>query len=376
MRLVLAGTRGIPAAYSGFETAVEHLAEGLSGRGHEVTVYCRPHQVGAVLDRYRGARLVHVPTVRSKYTDTLVHTTLSTAHMLSRGPRPDAAVYFIAGNSLVSWVPRPFGVPTLLNVDGLDSERAKWPPAARRLMRACEWLGPRSATLCLTDSHSVAETFLARYGRRLRVVPYGAAPPPPGAGDAAILAAHGLTAGRYLLFVGRLVPENNAHLLIDAYRRIGAEASGLPLVIVGDAPYADAYVAELRAASPPGVRFLGYRFGDEYWALQRGAYVLCAPTEVGGTHPVIVEGLAVGNAVVVHGHAPNRETIGDAGVAFKSAGGAAALAAALAGLIGDPARAADLGRRAAARARARFGWEPVIDAYEELLTGIAYPRGR
>ena len=133
MKIAMLGTRGIPAAYSGFETAVEHLAREFALRGHEVTVYCRPHMVER-RETHVGARLVHIPTVQNKYLDTLVHTARCTAHMV-RGHRPDVALYFISGNAPVVPFARLAGVPTVFQIDGLDSERAKWPAAARAYIR-------------------------------------------------------------------------------------------------------------------------------------------------------------------------------------------------------------------------------------------------
>ena len=135
MRLAILGTRGIPASYSGFETAAEQLAARLSERGHEVVVYCRPHVVDPSLEEYRGARLVHLPTVRNKYLDTFVHTFLSAIHA-ARRLRPDAALFFIAGNSPMCLITRAAGIPTVINVDGLDSDRRKWPRLAKAYLRA------------------------------------------------------------------------------------------------------------------------------------------------------------------------------------------------------------------------------------------------
>ena len=131
LRIAMAGTRGIPAAYSGFETAVENLARRFADRGHEVTVYCRPHMTER-RSEYAGAALVHLPTIRSKHLDTLAHTLVSTAH-LATWLRPDVALYFIAGNAPVVPLARLAGIPSVLQIDGLDSERAKWSgPAMRR----------------------------------------------------------------------------------------------------------------------------------------------------------------------------------------------------------------------------------------------------
>jgi glycosyltransferase involved in cell wall biosynthesis len=360
VRIAMLGTRGIPAAYSGFETAVEHLSKRFAARGHEVTVYCRPHMTER-RHHHAGARLVHLPTVRNKYLDTLVHTLLSTAHAASL-VRPDAALYFIAGNAPAVPLARLAGVPSVLQIDGLDSERAKWPPAARAMLRAAERWAPACATLAVTDSEAVADRLEERDGRRLAAIPYGADLPDPGGND--WCERLGVVPGQFVLFVGRLVPENNAHLLVEAHRRSGVD---WPLVVVGDAPYAERYIADLRAAAGPSVRFPGYVFGSGYAQLVHRAGLMCVPTEVGGTHPVIVEAMAAGASLIVSDHPPNLETVGEAAASFPLAGGAEALAEALRALVADPARRVALGARAAARAGARYGWDRCAERYLALL---------
>ena len=364
MRIALVGTRGIPAAYSGFETAVEHLAERFTARGHEAVVYCRPHMTERH-ERWAGAELVHLPTVRSKHLDTLAHTFVSTLHLATRR-RPDVALYFIAGNAPLVPLARLAGIPTILQIDGLDSQRAKWSGPARAYLRFAERIAPRAANITVTDSRAVADDYARRYGARIPAIPYGAELRDPGTDE--WQRNLGVERGRFILFVGRLVPENNAHLLLEAYRRLQTD---WPLVIVGDAPYADAYIADLRAvAADLDVRLPGYVFGDGYAELVHACGVMCAPTEVGGTHPVIVEAMAAGAPLVVSDHAPNLEVVGDAAATFPLAGGAAALAEAIAGLMADPARRADLSARAAARTAERYSWDACADAYLRLCAAL------
>lgn len=363
MRIAMVGTRGIPAAYSGFETAVERLAERFAARGHEVTVYCRPHMTERRAS-HAGARLVHLPTVRSKHLDTLVHTLVSTAHLAAR-ERPDVALYFIAGNAPVTPLARLAGIPAIIQVDGLDSERAKWSAPARACLRIAERLAPAAASLAVTDSGSVADSYERRFGRRIAAIPYGAALADPG--DAGWCRRLSVEPGRFVLFVGRLEPENNAHLLVEAHRRL---ATDWPLVMVGDAPYAADYIAGLRAAAGDDVRFPGYVFGHGYAELVHRCGVMAVPTEVGGTHPVIVEAMAAGAALVVSDHPPNVETVGDAAALFPLAGGAGALTDALGALIDDAGRRRRLGERAAARARQRYSWDACADAYVRLCEAV------
>lgn len=319
MRIAILGTRGIPAAYSGFETAAEQLAARFVQRGHEVAVYCRPHVVDPGLREHVGARLVHLPTIRNKYLDTFVHTYLSAEHCVRR-LRPDVALFFIAGNAPLARITRRAGVPTVINVDGLDSDRSKWPAAAKTYLRFAERNAPVWADRALTDSEVVADVFERRYGRRIDVIPYGVED--PGDTGTGALQRLGLTPGEYVLFVGRLEPENNPHLLVEAFSRIPASVTrGKRLVVVGGAPYADGYIRGVHRGADPRVVFPGYVFGPGYWELQRHAYLSVVPTEVGGTHPVILEAMAAGTAVLVNDHAPNLETIGDAGATFSGAEG-------------------------------------------------------
>jgi glycosyltransferase involved in cell wall biosynthesis len=367
MRLAILGTRGIPASYSGFETAAEQLAARLSERGHEVVVYCRPHVVDPSLDEYRGARLVHLPTVRNKYLDTFVHTFLSAMHA-ARRLRPDAALFFIAGNSPMCLITRAAGIPTVINVDGLDSDRRKWPRLAKAYLRAAERTSPRWADEAITDSHAVAEVFERRYGERIGVVHYGVED--PGYAGDGTLARLGLERRKYILFVGRLEPENNPHVLVEAFANLGAaRAQGMKLVVVGGAPYADEYIRSVMRRADPRVIFPGYIFGRSYWELQRHAYLFCAPTEVGGTHPVILEALAAGNCVLVNDHAPNAETVGDAGLYFSGRDGVPSLTAQLERLLGDPDLVASYRERARVRAEG-YSWDAVADKYEALLQQV------
>jgi glycosyltransferase involved in cell wall biosynthesis len=402
VKIALAGTRGVPAAYSGFETAVENIGVRLAERGHDVTVYCRPHMVEGRYRTYRGMRLVYLPTVASKHLDTFVHTFVSTLH-LGFLRRPDVAIYFIAGNSPFAGICKALGVPSLLNVDGLDSPRGKWGGAAKRYLRWTERNAPRLASAVITDSRILQKLYREEFGAETCYIPYGAdtgGADADGAdtgevvsGDCRKLAGFGLEPRGYILFVHRLVPENNAHVLVDAFAQLvggagpdaAAEAGAGPdlkLVVVGDAPYADAYQADLRARAEEvnarlgseRVLLPGYVFGKRYRALARNAAVFVVPTEVGGTHPVLLEAMAAGNAIVVNDHAPNMEVVGDAAASYRGAEGAEGLAAVLRELLADPARMEDLRRRARERALRLYSWEAVTDAYERLARRLTEPR--
>ena len=362
MKIALMGTRGIPASYSGFETCVEQLGQRLVQRGHEVTVYCRSHHITYPGDTYKGMRLVKLATIPNKYLDTLVHSFISSLHALRQ--HYDIALYFIAGNSPVAWIPRLVGTRTLLNVDGLDWKRDKWPTLAKRYIQFAEFLATRLPNAYLTDSHVVQAYYHEHYGSTPPYIPYGSEVEqiPPGE----TLARYGLEPGRYILFVGRLVPENCAHHLVDAFRQLDTD---LKCVIVGSAAYADEYIAALhaRAQGDPRIVFTGYVFGKGYHELGSNARIFVETSGVGGTHPALVEAMAFGACVVAHNTPENLETLGDAGLAYDGKLGADSLRQGLARLLSDPELTRAYAARAHARAQSQYNWETVTDSYERLF---------
>jgi len=354
MRVAFVGTRGVPATYSGFETCVEQLGRRMADRGHDVIVYCRSGHFSEHPASHLGMRLVHLPAVRRKHLETLSHTALSGLRL----PRNAAVVCMGVGNAPVVRALELTGRRTVFNVDGADWQRAKWGRAASRYLRLCEGLAARSRSILIADSEEVQRSYRARFGRETELVAYGADPPVDGGQET--LRELGLTPGRYVLFVGRLVPENGAHDFLE-----GVSLSGLdvPAVVVGDAPYQEEYIAGLRAGAPANAVFAGYRFGAAYQQLSAnaGLYVLAAT--VGGTHPVLVEQMAAGNCVLARDTGSDREVLGDAGMLWRTPDDLAAL---LRRLWPDAAARDRLGATARARASERYRWSEVTDRYLDL----------
>jgi glycosyltransferase involved in cell wall biosynthesis len=360
LRIALVGTRGIPGGYSGFETAVEEIGTRMVMRGHDVTVYCRPHATTSQESTYKGCHLVHLRTIHNKYLDTIVHTFVSTLHMCFTN-RVDVAIYFIAGNSPLVLLARMLRINTLHNVDGLDSKRQKWPKMAKRYLRFAEWLSARVPNITVTDSREVQKYYKSRFGRDSVFIPYGAETPEPVGTE--FLEKFGLSPREYFLFVGRLVPENCAHVLIEAFSRIKTDKK---LVIVGSASYSGEYIESLEKSADPRVIFTGYLFGEGYHQLSRNAYVFVVPTEVGGTHPVILEAMGSGNCVLVNNHPPNLEVIADAGVSFDGQAGADDLSKKMVELLDDPETVEEYRLKARLRVKQEYSWDSIVDKYEEL----------
>ena len=362
LSIAFLGTRGIPASYSGFETCVEQLGQRLAQRRYQVTVYCRSHHIRYAGSYYKGVRLVKLPTIANKYLDTIVHTLLSSFHALTQGY--DIALYFISGNSPVSWIPRLVGTRTIINVDGLDWKREKWPALAKQYIKFAEYLATKLPNAYVTDSRVIQTYYRERFGNEPPYIPYGSEVEsvPPGA----TLARLGLKPRKYLLFVGRLVPENCAHHLLEAFQGLHTD---LKCVIVGDAPYAEEYITSLKANAlgDPRVVFTGYVFGRGYQELSSNAYVFVESSGAGGTHPALLEAMALGNCVVVHNTPENLETVGDAGLAYDGTTGAESLREVLQHLLNNPAPVEEYRHLAQRRAQTHYSWEAVTDAYECLF---------
>lgn len=368
-RLAMVGTRGVPASYSGFETCVEELGSRLAQRGHEVTVYCRSRHIKYAGVSYRGMRLVKLPHVQRKHLDTIVHTFLSVTHAATRPF--DLVLMFIVGNSPLAAIPRLVRQKVVLNVDGLDWKRAKWGAWAKRYLRFSERLATKIPHAIVTDSRWVEAYYLTRYSARSTYIPYGSDVEWTAPGEH--LRRYGLRLRGYVLFVGRLVPENCVHHLVEAFDGLKTD---LGCVIVGDAPYAEEYIRRLRATRDPRVLFTGYLFGEGYRELASNAYCFVEPSEVGGIHPALIEAMGFGNCVVVNDTPTNLEALGDAGLSYSGKAGAESLRQQLQWLIDQPDRAAEYRRRAKERARSCFSWDAVTEQYERLFADLLSSGGR
>ena len=365
VRIAILGTRGIPGRYGGFETFAEELSTRLAGRGYEVTVYCRGGG-GPRRGLFRGVRLVNLPAIRTKHAETLSHTLLSALHAALS--RYDVIYVCNSANAPICWIPWARRQQTVLNVDGLEWKRRKWGNLARAYYRWAARLAARMPIHLVTDARVIQDYYREQLHRESVYFPYGTDLYERGHGREA-LESYGLESDHYILYVSRLEPENNALLVVEAYRDLPTE---LPLVIVGDAPYAASYAEQVKHAADGRVRFLGSVYGDGYHALLANARLYVQATEVGGTHPALVEAMGHRNAIVAHDVPEHREVLGDAGryFAYRDPDD---LRRVFGELIADPALLAELRDRAAKRVADSYSWDAVTSSYaryfDELVRG-------
>ncbi len=354
MRVAFIGTRGVPATYSGFETCVEQVGRRMVEQGHEVVVYCRSGHYSERPPEYLGMQLRYLPAVRQKHLETLSHTALSALRL----PRGTAIVCMGVGNApAVRWLELR-GRRTVFNVDGADWQRDKWGRFARWYLRTCERMAAKGRSIVVADAKAVQDYYEHAYRRETELVPYGA--DPPADRGTAVLERFGLKPGEFLLFVGRLVPENAPDLFLEGVRLSGLD---VPAVVVGDASYQDEYKRTLRAQAPSKAVFTGYQFGPAYQQLTAHAGMFVLAAAVGGTHPVLVEQMAAGNAILARETASNREVLGDAGLFWSTL---EELGRLVREVWPDADRRRRLGECAQQRAQERYSWDEVTARYLEL----------
>lgn len=366
MRIAILGTRGIPASYGGFETFAEHLSTRLVARGHEVTVYCRAHYVSPRQLEYHGVRLRVLPTIRHKYLDTVVHGFLSALHAIPA--RFDAALICNAANAPFVPILRLTGTPVAINVDGLEHKRKKWGWLGRYYYLLAERLSTVFPNVTITDAQVIHDYYRARYKAASKMIAYGAEVERHQ--DRPAVRRWRTEPNRYVLYVSRLEPENNAHLVIEAFKKV---RTAYRLLIVGDAPYARDYINDLKARARGDKRivFTGFVFGQDYRALQQNAYCYVHATEVGGTHPALLEAMGYGNCVLTLATPENLEAVGEAGIAYTDESD---LAEKLQRVLRDGSLVQSYRHRAQLRVQRYYDWDRIVDQYERLFAEMVGAR--
>jgi glycosyltransferase involved in cell wall biosynthesis len=248
-----------------------------------------------------------------------------------------------------------------INVDGLEHKRKKWGWLGRRYYLAAERLATILPNVMVTDAQVIQDYYLARYDAPSQMIAYGSEV--ERRPDRASVRRWRAEPNRYVLYVSRLEPENNAHLVIEAFKKV---RTAYRLLIVGDAPYAHDYIKDLKARARGDKRivFTGFVFGQDYRALQQNAYCYVHATEVGGTHPALLEAMGYGNCVLTLATPENIEAIGDAGIGYADEFD---LTEKLQRVLRDGSLVQSYRNRAQERVKRYYDWDRVVDQYERLF---------
>lgn len=363
LKIAIIGTRGVPANYGGFETLAEELGSRLAERGHRVTVYGRSGFVDAALTSYRGMRLVVLPAVKSKHLETVSHTFLAAVHAFCTGY--DAALLCNAANAPFVRVLQLASIPVALNVDGLERKRRKWGIAGRNYYRLCERLATLMPDALITDAEVIHRYYRRCYRAPSEMIVYGGDLPPPRGTD--VLERLGLERDQFLLYVSRFEPENNPDRVVAAYSRVSGTRK---LVMVGGAPYAVELTRRVEQLADDRVLLPGPIYGEGYRQLLFGCRLYIHATEVGGTHPALVEAMGAGRPVLYYDTPENREVVGGAGRSYRFNPGDHSLDSVLEPLLEDDEELARLAERSRRRVEERYRWSDVAEAYERVLNRL------
>ena len=371
VKIAMLGTRGVPALHGGFETAVEQIGARLVERGHEVTVYSR--NPGQEIAEYRGMSVVNLPALRHRFTETLTHTALSSAHTVLRS-KPDVAMVFNAGNAPLL---RPLirsGVPTAVHLDGLESRRDKWRGAGARYYRWAEKAATKWADAVVVDSQEIAQYVERTYGRQAVFIPYGAEVIDPGSDR---LAELNLVRRDFHLVVARLEPENHVLDAVIAYRR---SEETRPLVVVGSAPYSRWYIDKVHdaAADDTRIHFLGGVYDQQVLdQLYGNCRTYIHGHSVGGTNPSLLRAMGAGAPVLAFDCSFNREVTNDQALFWMDADELTvhlddvAESSDVLDTDDTQQKLAELSASGRSRISRHYQWDAVTAEYERLLAGLA-----
>lgn len=362
-RLLILGTRGVPAEHGGFETFAEKLSTHLVQKGWSVTVYCQEDWDRTVPyeTMWGRVRRVHIPVKQQGPIGTMIFDLKAALHA-----RNQAALGLTLGynTAIFNLVQRLRKKPNLFNMDGVEYQRAKWGPLAKLWLRLNERIACWSGSHLIADHPKIAEHLLNRSAKKnnLTMIPYGAdALMDASAGPIRSL---GLEPGKFSTVIARPEPENSLLEIVQGFSR---EPRGHTLVVLGDFKDDNPYHQRVLASASAEVKFLGAIYDKATLAsLRYHSYLYIHGHQVGGTNPSLVEALAAGNPVLAHNNDFNRWVTGpDAAVFFHDA---TSFAQALSELLATPDRALAMKKAARLRHAEQFTWNHVLSDYEDLLS--------
>lgn len=354
------GTHGVPANYGGFETAAENVARYLVDHGWRAIVYCQTDHDGPVYeDVWKGIERVNISVPNLGWLGTAKFDWLSIRHAVRHR---DTCLTFGYNTGVFNVLQRLYGVPNVINMDGIEWSRKRW----GLFRQAILYVNERFAALFGNDliaDHPELNMYLRTRApaRKITTITYGAhrledAPTAP-------VEALGLSPQQYLTLIARPIPENSVLELVQAF---SAKHRGVQLAVLGayDGD-GDAYHRLVLDAASDEVVFLGAVFDPStVQPLRCHALGYLHGHTVGGTNPSLVEALAAGNPVIAHGNKYNIWVADDAGLYFQTAADAEKC---IDRILVDHVLAGKLSRNAVARFQSEFTWDHVAGQYEALL---------
>jgi len=372
LRIGMLGLYGMPLPqlhFTGFETAFGEIAPRLASAGHEVTIYCRGSHYPSELRvaEYKGVRLRYVPSPGGKNLSGLISTLLAALHALVFGSY-DLFFFVNVGMGHHAALCRILGATVVMNVDGLDWKRAKWGPLARAYFRSAARSAIKFCNRLITDAEAMRKIYLEEFQKETTMIAYGAYVESSVRPE--LVRQFGVEPGDYYLIASRLIPENNADLIIEGFIESGTRRK---LVIAGGANYDSPFHRRLKEIANDRVDFTGHIHDQSVIKeLHCNCFAYLHGHSVGGTNPSLLKAMGYGNLVLALDTVFNREVLADTGLFFpKDAHGLATL---IQKAEDNPGLVSDLRQRAPRRIRAEYSWDKVSDQYDRLFREVAGAR--
>lgn len=305
MRIAIIGSRGYPYVYSGYETFVKELVERLVKQNIEVVVYCHKNLFDAYPDEINGVRLKYFSTVESKVLSQLVHSLQAILHACFQ--KYDVILVVNSANGPFGLLTKIFRKKTAINVDGLEWLRPKWKGLGAKYFYLASRLSTKLYDRVITDSFEMQKVYLNEFNSNSTVIAYGANI--RYSTDPSIISKWNLSSREYYLIVGRLIPDNNADIIVNEFIRSGSRKK---LVIVGDVPYKDMYAEKIKSVIDERVVFTGYVTNqNELAELYHNCYLYVHGHQYGGTNPTMLKALAYGCGILALDTVFNKEMLED-----------------------------------------------------------------
>ncbi len=370
MRIAILGIRGLPSTYSGYETFVGELAPRLVQRGHEVTIYCRKKLYEDRPAIHEGMRMRYLPSLEHKFLSTLSHSFFAMVDATFR--RNDVVLAVNAANGMFGIIPRLLGKPCLLNVDGMEWLRPKWNALGKFVFKNSARLGTWFYDEIVTDAEEMHRLYAKQFGIDSTYIAYGANI--ESSNNAKVVEENGLKRGEYYLIASRLVPDNNADLIVEAFVKSGSKRT---LAIAGGADYKGntverEFIDRLKGLANDRVKFLGHVGKPGHVKeLHCNCFGYIHGHQFGGINPSLLKALGYGNLIFALDTPFNAEVLenGNYGVLYGRS--ADELANRIGEIEKDLPRAKRLRKRAPDRIRERFTWDRITDEYETLFRKVA-----
>lgn len=361
MRIAIIGSRGYPYVYSGYETFVKELVERLVVQDIEVVVYCHKNLFKTYPKEVNGVKLKYFSTIESKVLSQFVHSFQAMVHACFQ--QYDVILVVNSANGPFGLFTKIFRKKTAINVDGLEWLRPKWKGLGSKYFYFASKISTRLYDRIITDSFEMRKIYLKEFNTDSTVIAYGANI--RYSKDHSIIRKWDLSQQAYYLIVGRLIPDNNADLIVEEFVR---SKSTKKLVIVGDVPYQDSYAKKIKSVTDPRVVFTGYITDqNELAELYHNCYIYLHGHQYGGTNPTMLKALAYGCAILALDTVFNKEMLDglNYGIFFTKQTGN--LAEVIDNLEKDDLFLGSLREKARDRIRNNYTWEKICSQYIDLF---------